>query len=123
MKERKLEDKNSLEGRSDPESVTSSLTAMTSETTTNKRKADSKNNNKEPNQKKSKPSSSIDASSEDSSSENGPCDHTNITLDKMRSSNSSRAAVRDCAQSNTGNMSLDQLGLLPYLTHLDHQVG
>lgn len=101
MKERKLEEKNSLEARSDPESVTSSLTAMTSESTSNKRKADNKNNNEEPNQKKSKPSTSGDASSEDSASENGPCEHNNITLDKMSSS------MSELTDSNKGSDSGD----------------
>lgn len=92
MKERKMEDKNQLESRSDPESVTSSLTAMTSDSTshdgnagTNRKRKAAQNSNGEAEQKKAKTGSN-DASSEDSFSENGPCGHNNITLDKMSSS-------------------------------------
>ena len=114
MKERKLEEDKNQESRSDPESVTSSLTANTSDSSPadenpeapRKRKSSSNSKNKnnattaaeeEPQPKKAKQTESSASSEENGSEEGSGPEVQNISLDKMSSS------VSDITDSNRGS--------------------
>jgi hypothetical protein len=102
MKERKIEDKAQMEARSDPESVTSSLTALSSDSQTNSTKGYDKGRKRTviDDNRDLKKMRRIESSEEEGSSDQGSRDGptgNNISLGKMSSS------VSDITDSNKGS--------------------